>query len=165
MNMLRKVVSGGQTGVDRAALDAALASGVAVGGWCPEGRRAEDGKIPARYPLQETPLPHYEQRTDWNVRDSDATLILVGVGQEPTGGTALTVEAARRYNRPHLLVDPGTSVERVHAWITRHGVGTINIAGPRESEEPGIYEAAFEVLTSLFKKYAASANEGDVSGG
>ncbi|PSQ85488.1 MAG: molybdenum cofactor carrier, partial [Bacteroidetes bacterium QH_2_63_10] len=91
---MRKIISGGQTGVDRAALDAALAFNVPVGGWCPKGRRAEDGQIPDRYPLEETPSEAYEQRTAWNVRDSDGTLIITDGSLE--GGTALTMTEARR---------------------------------------------------------------------
>src|SRR5438309_682688 len=94
-NMLLRIISGGQTGVDRAALDAALACGVPCGGCCPQGRRAEDGPIAARYPLTETPSPDYPPRTERNVRDADATLILIkGM---PSGGTALTIEVARRF--------------------------------------------------------------------
>ena len=91
---MRKVVSGGPTGVDRAALDAACALGLALGGWCPRGRRAEDGAIPAEYPLRETPGEDYAERTEWNVRDASATLVLTR-GQ-PSPGTALTIELARR---------------------------------------------------------------------
>src|SRR5437870_6380616 len=92
--MLTKIISGGQTGVDRAALDVALELGLPCGGWCPKGRRAEDGPIPARYPLAETPWSGYPQRTLWNVRDSDGTLILVD--GEPDRGTQLTIELAKR---------------------------------------------------------------------
>jgi len=97
------IVSGGQTGVDRAALDAALALGLALGGWCPLGRRAEDGPIPRAYLLQETPTQDYAQRTEWNVRDSDATLILFR--GRLTGGSARTAEHAARFERPLLTLD------------------------------------------------------------
>ena len=86
--LVEKIVSGGQTGVDRAALDVALELGIPCGGWCPRGRRAEDGALSARYPLMETPSDDYVQRTTWNIRDSDGTLILTR--GEPTGGTAQT---------------------------------------------------------------------------
>src|SRR3954454_8651242 len=92
--MFTKIVSGGQTGVDRAALDVALALGIPCGGWCPKGRKAEDGPIEDRYPLSETPSSDYRQRTLWNIRDSDATLILTW--GEPTGGTLLTVKECRK---------------------------------------------------------------------
>src|SRR3954447_23558628 len=101
--MPAKLISGGQTGVDRAALDVALALGIPCGGWCPKGRKAEDGPIPERYPLTETPSGSYSQRTRWNVRDADATLILTW-GQ-PTSGTLLTVNACRGTDKPHLVLD------------------------------------------------------------
>src|SRR5215472_13690466 len=135
--MFTKIVSGGQTGVDRAALDMALELGLPCGGWCPRGRRAEDGPIPDRYPLTETPWDGYPQRTEWNVRDSDGTLILTH--GEPDRGTALTVELANRYGRPHLVIALGESPneEEVRAWARAHQVGVVNVAGPRESSCPG----------------------------
>jgi len=101
--MIAKLVSGGQTGVDRAALDAAIELGVPCGGWCPKGRKAEDGVVPARYPLAETPSACYAQRTRWNIRDSDATLILTW--GKPTGGTLLTLNECCKMGRPHLVID------------------------------------------------------------
>src|ERR1700746_3926565 len=101
--LISKIVSGGQTGVDRAALDVALDLGIACGGWCPKGRLAEDGPIPERYPLEETTLPFYPQRTERNVRDSDGTLVLT-VGP-PKGGTALTLVLARRQKKPFRVVN------------------------------------------------------------
>src|SRR6516225_6787777 len=106
--MIAKIVSGGQTGVDRAALDFALESGVPCGGWCPATRKAEDGPISARYPLTETPTDDYAQRTEWNVRDSDATLVLThGI---PAGGTALTIACAKRDGKPCLVIDTSKPV-------------------------------------------------------
>src|SRR5262245_2006637 len=102
-DMLKKIISGGQTGVDRAALDVALELGIPGGGWCPKGRRAEDGPIPDRYPLTETPSEHYPQRTEWNVRDADGTLVLIR-GQ-PQRGSALTIAVAERLAKPKLVVD------------------------------------------------------------
>src|SRR5947209_13063019 len=99
--MVAKIVSGGQTGVDRAALDVALELGLPCGGWCPRGRRAEDGPLPARYPLTETSWEGYPQRTRWNVRDSDGTLILTR-GQ-PDRGTALTIKLAQRLGKPYRI--------------------------------------------------------------
>src|SRR6266852_5932705 len=101
--VISKIVSGGQTGVDRAALDVALELGIPCGGWCPKGRRAEDGSIPDHYPLRETSTAFYPQRTEWNVRDSDGTLVLT-LGR-PDGGTALTIELARRLPKPFLAVN------------------------------------------------------------
>jgi hypothetical protein len=143
---LAKLVSGGQTGVDRAALEVALQLGIPCGGWCPRGRRAEDGTIPARYPLAETPDTRYPQRTAWNVRDSDGTLVLHA--GPPRGGTALTLRVARRQGKPLLAVDldddPDAAV--VAEWITRSGIQLLNVAGPRESESPGIGSRAARLL-------------------
>lgn len=148
---IERVVSGGQTGVDRAALDAALALGIPVGGWCPLGRLAEDGPIPERYPLRETPSPAYPERTEWNVRDSDATLALArGV---PSGGTAFTVRLAERYGRPCLVLDLERAPDpaAIGSWARRHGVRILNVAGPRESSSPGIYAAAGRFLEAALR--------------
>jgi len=148
---LRKIVSGGQTGVDRAALDAALAHDVPVGGWCPKGRRAEDGPIPERYLLKETPSEAYEQRTAWNVRDSDSTLIITRGSLE--GGTALTVTEARRQGRPvlHARTTDPVPVAMIRAWGEDHDVRVLNVAGPRASEEQGIYEQARSLVQGLLE--------------
>jgi Circularly permutated YpsA SLOG family len=144
-----KIVSGGQTGVDRAALDAAIALGIPLGGWVPRNRRAEDGRVPDRYPVRETVSDAYDVRTRLNVRDSDATLVLAR--GRPTGGTALTLAIARSLGRPHRIVDLAgpTDAEDVRAWLGREHVRILNVAGPRESSHPGIYDEAFAVLTAL----------------
>jgi hypothetical protein len=135
--MVEKIVSGGQTGVDRAALDVALELNIPCGGWCPAGRRAEDGQVPGRYPLEETPSRDYRQRTDWNVRDSDGTLILTR--GRPTGGTRLTFEIAKRRAKPYLVIELNGSLDETdaHQWIRTNQIAVLNIAGPRESEAPG----------------------------
>ena len=140
------IVSGGQTGVDRAALDVALELGLPCGGWCPRGRRAEDGPIPSRYPLRETTSPDYRQRTAWNVRDADATLVLHR--GEPSPGTALTLRLARRRAAPCLAVDleAASDPEPVRRWLKSHALRRLNVAGPRESEAPGIGEEARRFL-------------------
>lgn len=146
---VRRVVSGGQTGVDRAALDLALELGLERGGWCPRGRRAEDGQIPARYPLRETESPDYPVRTERNVRDSDATLVLHG-GRKGRG-TALTARCARKLGRPLMEVDlrrpPAAATLR--EWLAARGVRTLNVAGPRESEAPGIGIRAAALLREV----------------
>lgn len=143
---LQKIVSGGQSGVDRAALDTARILALPCGGWCPRGRRAEDGPIHPRYPLVETPAEDYAQRTEWNVRDADGTLVLTR--GEPTQGTAFTVEVARRLLKPCLVLDldrlPGD--EPVRAWLEAHRIAVLNVAGPRESKCPGIYRDALVFL-------------------
>jgi len=147
--IVSKIISGGQTGVDRAALDVALELGIPCGGWCPKGHRAEDGRIPLRYPLEETTSNIYPQRTEWNVRDSDGTLVLT-IGR-PEGGTALTIDLARRQKKPYLVVklndDP--NVGAVQKWVHEHQIRLLNVAGPRESEKPGIYSKAAEFLRHL----------------
>jgi predicted Rossmann fold nucleotide-binding protein DprA/Smf involved in DNA uptake len=149
---LQCIVSGGQTGVDRAALEAALAAGLSCGGWCPRGRKAEDGPIASRYPLQETPSDAYEQRTRWNVRDSDGTLVLTE--GEPLGGTALTIQVAREWGRPLLIVDlnaqPASAV--IDNWLMVNRIRVLNVAGPRESQIPGIQGRASTFLEKLLDK-------------
>ena len=160
-----EVVSGGQTGVDRAALDAALDLDLTVGGWCPLGRRAEDGPIPGRYPLRETPARNFAQRTEWNVRDSDATLILYRGAL--TAGSARTAEHAARYGRPLLALDLDAAPDPAAAadWVRRHGVRVLNCAGPRESGAPGIYTEARVWLRVFLRTLAAAPahNQGVVS--
>lgn len=144
-----KIVSGAQTGVDRAALDVALDLGFACGGWVPRGRLAEDGRVPHRYPVRETQSRSYAQRTLRNVKDSDATLILTRGA--PTGGTALTLRNAEELRRPCLVVDLTTdaSPSTVQAWLRERRVRVLNVAGPRESSAPGIYGEAAQFLRAV----------------
>jgi len=147
-----QVISGGQTGVDRAALDVAEELGIARGGWCPRGRQAEDGCIPARYPLRETPNRDYPERTAWNVRDADATLVLT---RGPLrGGSALTFRLAVKAGRPVLVVDLAENDETksVGEWLQRHGVAVLNVAGPRESENLGIGSQARAFLRGVLSR-------------
>jgi hypothetical protein len=148
---IKQLISGGQTGVDRAALDAALEFGIRCGGWCPRGRKAEDGPIDRRYPLWETPSAQYAVRTEWNVRVGDATLILT-IGS-PTGGTALTKKLANDFGKPCPVVDLEKSPETVtvRQWLAKHAVNVINVAGPRESTSPGVYQQAQIYLRRLFE--------------
>ncbi len=141
-----KIVSGGQSGVDRAALDVAAEISLPRGGWCPKGRYAEDGPIPDAYPLKETPSPATAQRTEWNVRDADGTLVLTEGA--PSGGTAITVRFARKHGKPCLVLDLEVDAEpgAVGRWIAEHGIAVLNVAGPRESKCPGIYRRAAAFL-------------------
>lgn len=149
MTSLVGIVSGGQTGVDRAALDVAMAHGIACGGWVPRGRRAEDGRVPDVYPLRETRSGAYGERTRLNVRDADATLIITR--GEPCGGTALTIASAERLRRPYLVVDLSASADpaMVRGWLAALAVRVLNIAGPRESGCPGIHAQATAFLGAL----------------
>ncbi|HRR56532.1 MAG TPA: putative molybdenum carrier protein [Acidobacteriota bacterium] len=154
--MKPRVISGGQTGVDRAALDAAAAAGLRVGGWCPAGRLAEDGVIPSTYPLRETPTADYAQRTEWNVRDADATLICCA--GPPGGGTAFTWRFAVECGKPVFLVElqeppPPTSVL---VWLRDMKIAVLNVAGPRESQAAGIYQTARFFLGEVFREWSAS---------
>jgi hypothetical protein len=144
--VVERVVSGGQSGVDRAALDVALELGVPCGGWCPKGRRAEDGRIAERYPLLETPAAEYTQRTEWNVHDSDGTLVFTR--GTPRGGTAYTLSVARATGKPHLHVDLAAAADPdlVRRWIAAERIRVLNVAGPRESDTPGIGAAAAAFL-------------------
>ncbi len=142
-----KIVSGGQTGVDRGALDAALATGIEHGGWCPAGRLAEDGQIPAKYQLAELRSRYYPDRTEKNVRDSDATLILYR--GRMTGGTKLTQRLCRQIGRPELSVsiaNPSRAREKIVAWLNEVRPPTLNVAGPRESNAQGIREETYALL-------------------
>ena len=155
---VRRVVSGGQTGADRAALDVAIRLGIPYGGWCPRGGRAEDLPVPPgllrAYPqLVETPTADAAVRTEWNVRDSDATLLLTDQPDSLSGGTALTRDLATRLGRPVLVV-PAGGVEAVRTWLrelreqSAHPL-VLNVAGPRESKEPGLYDGASSLLEQV----------------
>ena len=131
----KRVISGGQTGVDRAALDVALALDIPCGGWCPQGRRAEDGPIDPRYPLRETDGSNPGERTRRNVADADATLILAR--QPLGGGTALAFDYAEKLGRAVLVIEPSASDAAragVGGWLADHAPAVLNVAGPRESE-------------------------------
>jgi hypothetical protein len=157
--LIRKIISGGQTGVDRAALDVAFELGIAIGGWIPRGRRAEDGIVPSRYVgLEETDTRNYAERTRRNVRDSDATLVMTF--GKPTGGTALTIEIAGTLGRPCLVVDlsdmdPEQAAVAVCTWLDQADPRVLNVAGPRLSKEPGIAAAARTVLRKVLSGQAA----------
>ena len=145
------IVSGGQTGADRAGLDFAMRAGLPHDGWCPRGRLAEDGRLDPRYELRETPSASYAERTEWNVRDSDATAIFT-LKRELTGGTKLTAEFAAASGKPlvHLSADdlgPLEAAVKLKQFLAEHGVARLNIAGPRASQEPGIGDYVDAVLT------------------
>ncbi len=153
-----KIVSGGQTGVDRAALDAALETNTACGGWCPQERLAEDGIIPNRYPVTELPDAGYPERTLQNVIDSDGTAIIYF--NHLTGGTAETRDFCLNLNKPHALIDatlysPRQTAEQISRFVTTYSIFTLNIAGPRASEHPSAYVYALRALT-LFLQSAES---------
>lgn len=151
--MLKKVISGGQTGVDRAGLDAAMEAGIPVGGYCPKGKKSEDGPIPDCYPLEELATTQYHVRTEKNVLESDGTLIL---NKRPLShGTKLTHDYTVRHLKPCLIVqlDAGQMIEptQVVKWIEGQQIKTLNIAGPRESKFlDGIYMESYSYLKRVF---------------
>jgi hypothetical protein len=162
-----KVISGGQTGVDRAGLDAAIDLGIHHGGWCPKGRKAEDGVIPARYRLSEGPSPNYPWRTEANVRDSDATLIYC-YDSQASPGTALTVKYCARHGKPCIDVLTTLALfdfpELAYAEIAEQisGFLVVNVAGPRESNHPGIYDAARARFRGIFECLLDLRRQADV---
>lgn len=150
-----KVVSGAQTGVDRAALDAALDCGVSAGGWCPEGREAEDGTIPIKYPVKELEGGGYRQRTKRNIIDSDGTVIIY-YGY-PAGGTELTIFLAIKEKKPYLLIDAleisqDRAAKKVREFIETNKIICLNVAGPRASREPEAYGYTKKVLLEVLQK-------------
>jgi hypothetical protein len=154
--MIEKIISGAQTGADRAALDVAIELGIRHGGWIPKGRRTEDGRLPDEYHLLETASIDYSQRTRLNVLDSDGTLI-VSHGNL-TGGSALTQELARKLRQPCLHVDldyvsNSKAAQIISSWIDTRQIKTLNVAGPRASNDPEIYEATKTVLKTVIERY------------
>ncbi len=148
---LKKIVSGGQTGVDRGALDAALSINFPCGGWCPKGRHAEDGPIDDGYPLKEAPSSDYKERTYLNARDSDGTLIICH--GSPSGGTGLTIRYAEELNKPYFIYDLDSSCQlsKLTNWLKENQIETLNVAGPRASKAPGISELTFRLISQLLK--------------
>ena len=150
--MIEKLVSGGQTGADIAALDVALHYNFPHGGWCPKGRLSLDGQIPAKYRLKETPSAGYPQRTEWNVRDSDGTLIF-SLGEKLSRGSAKTAFFCQKHGKPFLHVHPGLSYQLaadVLRFVRDNGIKVLNIAGTRASKEPYVGKFVKQVLEDAF---------------
>ncbi len=147
--MLKKIISGGQTGADRAALDVAINFEIPHGGWVPKGRLAEDGPVPEIYQLRETESSNYEQRTEQNVIDSNGTLIISNGSL--TGGSAFTQAMAMKHKKPWLHIDlmqtdAFCASVAIESWISENGIEILNIAGPRESKDKNIYQATKDIL-------------------
>ena len=148
-----RIVSGGQTGADRAALDWAIAHQIPHRGWCPKGRSAEDGIIPSRYNLTETPSSEYSERTQWNVRDSDGTVVF-SISEAIFAGTLLTIELAKKSKKPYIhlckaLIDVDT-VNRFQLFLLEFAIVNLNVAGSRASDEPEVYQFVREILDRAF---------------
>ncbi len=146
---LTKIISGGQAGADRGGLDFAIEHGIPHGGYCPKGRRSEDGVIPPEYSLTETPSRDYPQRTEWNVRDSDGTAV-ISIAAELTGGSAKTVRLAEKHGKPcvHLSKDRDgvKAPELLAKFIEQYRIKILNVAGPRASKEPAVGGFVGELL-------------------
>ena len=152
--MIAKIISGGQTGGDRAALDIAIAFGIPHGGWVPKGRNTEAGRLPDRYKLREMPTAEYPRRTEQNVIDSDGTLIISH--GELTGGSDFTRQMAEKHGKPWMHVDANkvsieAAVELIKAWISGSQINVLNVAGPRASKDPKIYGTTQKLLTKLLQ--------------
>jgi len=149
---LRRIISGGQTGADHAALDVAIKLDIPHGGWIPKGRLTEDGALPDKYHLTEMPTASYPKRTEQNVIDSDGTVIF-SYGRL-TGGSTLTHKMAVKHNRHWLHVDLDKqtrfqTAQSINDWIRRNDIGVLNVAGSRASKSPAIYDAVFGILEAV----------------
>ena len=163
---LEKIVSGGQTGADRAALDVAIRHGFPHGGWCPKGRKAEDGLIGGQYQLIETQSSSYLQRTEWNVRDSDATVIFT-ITSQLSGGSKRTAEFAEKHRKPWIhLARQSTSYEEpaliLQRFVEEISVRELNVAGTRASKEPDVWRFAYDTIKAAF--FWSQANPGVLGG-
>ena len=163
---MMKIVSGGQTGVDRAALDVAMKHHIDCGGWCPPGRLDEHGRIPEKYPVTELPGGRFSERTLANVQGSDGTVIFYS--GELSGGTDYTLQCCAEYKRPRVLLDaqiiaPGEAGKVIKYFVERVNIDTLNIAGPRESEWPGGYPYAFEALEKFLEVISRSPSSSELA--
>jgi len=153
--MLKKMISGGQTGVDRAALDAAMRLGLPHGGWVPKGRLAEDGPVPSYYQLEEMPTEDYAARTEKNVMESEGTLLITR--GTPTGGSDYTRKMALKHGRQLLHIDltlgqrASDAASLIAAWIEMNRIETLNVAGSRASGDPAIYMDTLNILAHLLQ--------------
>jgi hypothetical protein len=149
-----RIISGGQTGADRGGLDAAIELKIPHGGWCPKGRRAEDGLIPSCYELEEHASPDYRERTAYNVADSDATIVFTHTARTAGPGTHLTIRTSMMMKRPGILITLGDTpraeaIRRIRGWLRTHKPKTLNVAGSRESKCLGLQEAVRDVLMEV----------------
>ncbi len=161
VNLIRslRIISGGQTGVDRAALDFAIENDIKCSGWCPKGRKAEDGMIPERYPLRETASERYPERTRKNVDESDG--VLVFLSGKADKGTILAMDYAEKTNKPvyvvHLSMNKEDQETGIIDLLETHNITKLNIVGPRESKSPGIYKETKAFLNNLCLRLKGTA--------
>ena len=165
--MLQKIISGGQTGVDRAALDAAIKMGIPHGGWIPKGRQTEDGALPSEYEMFETDSSDYADRTARNVDEADATLI---ISRGPlTGGSALTERLAKKSNRPWIHIDltqqaAFQAAVAIRKWVSENQIEILNVAGPRASKDPSIYAQTRKLLETVLYLELVHSDPAQVGG-
>lgn len=152
--MIDKIISGGQTGADRGGLDAAIELGIEHGGWCPKGRRAEDGRVPLKYVLREHPSPDYPLRTARNIIESDGTIVFVEDFETAGPGSRLTIQFALTSKKPCFVVELGSppSASKIRGWIRKYAIKTLNVAGSRESSRPGIQAIVRNILIETLKQ-------------
>jgi hypothetical protein len=151
--MLKKIISGGQTGADQAALDVAIRLGIPYGGWIPKGRLTEEGRLDSKYKLKEMETPNYNKRTEQNVIDSDGTLIISH--GKLTGGSDYTREMALLHHRPWLHIDLNKTgafqaAGKIKSWITENEIEVLNVAGSRASKDPSIYQDTVDIIETIF---------------
>ena len=151
--MITKIITGGQTGADQAALDFAMQNGIPHGGWIPKGRKTENGILPDKYHLDEMPTASYPKRTEKNILDSDGTLIFSR--GTLTGGSALTRKLAKQHNRPWLHVDldkvtAREAVQMIAEWLDGNEIENLNVAGPRASKDPGIHDFVVDIFNRVW---------------
>jgi predicted Rossmann-fold nucleotide-binding protein len=154
-----KIISGGQTGADRAGLDCARMLGITTGGWCPRGRRAEDGMVPPEYPMRETQETDYRIRTQKNIEEADGTIVFIDGSITVESGSALTVRRCVRMGKPHMLLDLSVwstedAAKSVRAFVRGQNVRVLNVAGSRASLAPKIWQKVVDVLKRAFTEGA-----------
>ena len=163
--MIEKIISGGQTGADRGAIDAALKYGFPYGGWIPKGRLTEYGPLPDEYQLKEMPTKNYPDRTEKNVLASDGTVIITH--GKLTEGSALTKKFAQKYKRPYLHIDLNKTpafiaASEINNWVIKHGIEILNVAGPRASKDPKIYEDTTYIIQGVILLGLVKAQSGSL---
>jgi len=153
--MINKIISGGQTGVDQGALDFALETNIQSGGWCPKGRICETGQIPEKYPVTEVESDHYNLRTRLNVESADGTLLIIK-DEYLDEGTRLTKELCEKMKKPLKIIDAlhvghnmDATKDEFRKWIKKNSIKTLNVAGNRESNSPGIHNQTIQILHTL----------------
>ena len=162
--MIQKIISGGQTGADQAALDAAIKLGIPHGGWIPKGRPTENGKLPDKYKLREMPNKSYPKRTEQNVIDSDGTLIITH--GKLTGGSKLIQKVAKKHDRPCIHINLNKTLlfmasSEINSWIIKNGIEVLNVAGSRTSKDPEIYKEVFHIVEGAVLLGLVKANTGN----